>query len=375
MINLFQPSASEAELASISDVFSSNWLGTGSRAAQFERAFGEYVGCPPDEILAVTSCTEGMFQAVAALGLGPGDDVVLPTISFLGAAHAVRSAGARVILADVDPPTLNPTVEHVANALTESTRAILILHYGGGPGAVEAIAELARQRSLSLIEDAACSLGSFAEGRACGTFGDVGIWSFDSMKVMTTGDGGMVWCRSEEIADRIRSSVRLGVSASGFDRRTASSRWWEIEPHGLGRRAAMNDIAAAIGLTQLERLPGFLDRRQEVAAAYDAGLRDLDWVTAPEQQSPLAARIFYWIQMAPGVRDRLAVHMLERGVYTSFRYWPLHKTEIYASDDAFPGADLAAESTLMLPLHQGLSDADVEHVLEAIHAFAPALSK
>ena len=371
MINLFQPTVGEAELAGIKDVFASNWLGTGERVEQFERAFGEYVGRPPDEVQAISSCTEGLFQAVAALGLRPEDDVVLPSISFIGAAHAVCSSGTRVVLCDVDPSTLNATVEHVERAITPATKAVLILHYGGGPGAVAEIAELAEQRSLFLVEDAAVGLGSFTAGRACGTFGDVGVWSFDSMKVMTTGDGGMVWCRSQAMADRIRRGARLGVGSSGFSRRVGSSRWWEIDPPTVGRKGTMNDVAASIGLVQLARLPGFLRRRSEIAAAYDAGLGDLPWVTVPEQYAPRAARIFYWIQTAPKIRDQLAAHLLERGIYTNFQYWPLHKTRMYESGDAFPGADHAAGSTLLLPLHQGLSDADVERVLDAIHALAP----
>lgn len=372
MINLFQPSVGDAELAAISEVFASNWLGTGTRVQQFERAFGEYIGHHADGLVAVTSGTEGLFQAALAAGLGPGDEVVLPTISFVGAAHAVHSLGARVTLCDVDTGSLNPTAEHVAAALTPATRAVLILHYGGGPGDVARISELAKERSLILIEDAACSLGAKSNGRVCGTFGDIGVWSFDAMKVMTTGDGGMVWCRDAEVADHIRRSVRLGGASSGFARRSVSSRWWEIDPQGVGRRAAMNDVMAAIGLVQLDRLPGFLQRRGEIAATYDAGLSDLPWVTVPEPQTLQAARIFYWIQTDPRMRDDVARHLLEREVYTSFRYWPLHRTPLYASRNVFPGASIAADSTLMLPLHQGLSDSDVEHVLDAVHRFVPA---
>jgi dTDP-4-amino-4,6-dideoxygalactose transaminase len=371
MINLFQPYAGEAELVALKGVFCSNWLGSGARTESFERAFGEYVGCTAESMLAVTSCTEGLFQALGALDLGPGDDVILPSVSFVGAAHAVRNTGARVVLSDVDPGTLNPTVEHVAEAVTSATRAIVVLHYGGGPGAIAAISELAREQSAWLIEDAACSLGAFVDGHACGTFGDIGVWSFDSMKVMTTGDGGMIWCRDADLAQRIRQLVRLGEGSSGFGRRTESPRWWEIDPQRVGRRATMNDVAAAIGLVQLKLLPGFLQRRNEIAAVYDAGLSDVAWAYVPEEQTHQAARIFYWIQTAPGLRDRLAHHMLESGVYTSFRYWPLHKTEMYGSSRALPGADVASALTLMLPLHQSLSDSEVEHVLDAVHAFAP----
>lgn len=369
MINLFQPSAGDAELAAVRGVFASNWLGTGERVARFERAFGEYIGRPPEEMLAISSCTEGLFQAVAALGLGPGDEVVLPTVSFVGAAHAVRSAGATVVLCDVDPVTLNPTAACVEAALTPATRAVLILHYGGEPGAVAEIAALAEHRSLALVEDAAIGLGSFVGERACGTFGDVGVWSFDSMKMLTTGDGGMVWCRARPVADRIHAGIRLGAAASGFDRRLGSKRWWEVDPRAVGRRGTMNDVAGAMGLVQLARLPEFLRRREEVAAAYDEALRDLSWIITPRASAPRAARAFYWVQTPAGVRDDLAAHLLKRDVYTTFRYWPLHRTRMYGSDRAFPEADRAAASTLLLPLHQGLSDSEVESVVAAIGSF------
>lgn len=370
MINLFQPSVGNVELAAIRDVFSSSWLGTGDRVADFERVFAEYIGRLAPEVVAVTSCTEGLFQAVAALGLTPGDAVILPSISFIGAAHAVRTSGAEVVLCDVDPITLNPTVEHVERVITPEAKAVLILHYGGAPGDVAKIAELAARRSLLLIEDAACSLGSFEDERACGTFGDVGVWSFDSMKVLTTADGGMVWCRNPAITDGIRNGVKLGVGSSGFGRAT-SPRWWEIEPVTIGRRAAMNDVAAAMGLVQLAQLSGFLCRRRDIAATYDVALGDLSWLMPPKPRAEGAAHTFYWIQTGPDIRDRLAEHLLERQIYTTFRYWPLHRTSMYRCDAAFAGADQAADSTLLLPLHQALSDADVERVVDAIRSFRP----
>jgi len=371
MINLFQPTAGDAELAAIRGAFASNWLGTGPRTAEFETAFATYVGCPAGEFVAITSCTEGLFQAMAALDLGPGDEVVLPTISFIGAAHAVHSTGARIVLCDVDPLTLNPTVEHIADAITPATKAVMLLHYGGGPGSIAEIAALTTRLGVVLVEDAACSLGAFTDEVACGTFGDIGIWSFDSMKVMTTGDGGMLWCRDPAMADRIRCAVRLGGATTGFSQRSRSSRWWELEPERDGRRAAMNDLTAAMGLVQLGRLPEFLDRRREIAVAYDAALADLPWLVVPESQTRQTARIFYWVQVPAGVRDRLATHLLERDVYASFRYWPLHRTQMYRAAGPFPGADHAAEATLMLPLHQGLSDSEAAQVLAALRAFKP----
>src|SRR5262249_52034108 len=131
MINLFQPSLGEAEVEAIREVFTSNWLGPGSRVQAFEQMFAKYIGRPANEFVAVTSCTEALFQTVVGLGIGPGDEVILPSVSFVGAAHAVRNTGARVVLCDVDPATLNPKIEHFERAITGKTKAIIVLHYGG----------------------------------------------------------------------------------------------------------------------------------------------------------------------------------------------------------------------------------------------------
>jgi aminotransferase len=369
VINLFEPAVGHAEVAAVDGVFASGWLGAGCLVGEFRQAFASQLGCNAGDLVAVTSCTEGLFQAMDALELGPDDEVVLPAISFVGAAHAVRSTGARVSLCDVDPLTLNPTVEHMAAAVTHATRCVVVLHYGGHAGDVVDIAELARRHSLSLVEDAACGLGTTVDGQACGTFGDIGVWSFDAMKVVTTGDGGMVWTRRPEVAERIRRAVSLGGGPPGFARRSGSSRWWEVDAAAPGRRAGMNDVCAAIGLVQLGRLNTFLERRHEIVAAYQQGLADVPWLRVRGQPEPGSAPIFSWIQTAAGTRDRLATHLLERGIYTSFRYWPLHRIPLYACDGHFPGADEAARTTLLLPLHQGLSDEDVARVIETVRAF------
>jgi aminotransferase len=370
IVNLFEPSVGAGELSAMREVVASRWLGTGRRTAAFQEAFAQYLRMPCGTLLAVTSCTEGLFQAVAALDLAACDEVIVPTVSFVGAAHAVLSAGASPVLCDVDARTLNPTVEHIDAALTPATRAVLLLHYGGALGSVVEISQFARENGLTLIEDAACGLGSFAGELACGTVGDIGVWSFDPMKVMTTGDGGMVWARDAEIASRIFDSVRLGEGDSGFARRSGTSRWWEIEPRAAGRRAAMNDLAAAIGLQQLKRLPEFLDRRHRIAERYEAALSDLEWLRLPPPRRTGEARCFYWIQVPDQLRDRLAGDLLAQGIYASFRYWPLHKTRLYASERSFPGADCAAACTLLLPLHQGLTPTDVERVVHGVRSFA-----
>lgn len=374
MINLFQPDVGAAELAAVADVFASDWLGNGPRSSEFEAAFGDYLGCGSREVLAIASCTEGLFQAIATLGVGPGDEVILPSVSFVGAANAVRATGARVVPCDVDPWRLNPTVAHVERALTPATRAIVVLHYGGLPGDVAEIARLARTRGVALVEDAALGIGGTAHEMPCGTVGDIGVWSFDAMKVITAGDGGMVWCRDIDRADRLRVTIRNGVASAGMARSQSTQRWWEIDPVAGGRRATLNDIAAAIGLVQLSRLPEILARRREVIRAYEQALSELPWLRLCPPRTTDAAPTFFWVQV-DGDRDRFARHMVEHSVYVNFRYWPLHRMTLFRTTASMSGADSAADTTLLLPLHPRLSDRDVEQVVDAVMSYDARASR
>src|ERR1043165_995399 len=175
VINVFQPSLGESELAAIRGVFEVNWPGAGPQLEKFCSEFGRLIGIDKGQLTTVSSCTEGLFQAVEALGLKSGDEVILPSVSFVGAGHAILASGATPVLCDVDPRTLNPSEEMIQQAIGPRTKAIIVLHYGGHPGRVEEIAALAKSRSLFLIEDAACAIGARSGSRMCGTFGDIGV--------------------------------------------------------------------------------------------------------------------------------------------------------------------------------------------------------
>ncbi|GAA2795038.1 DegT/DnrJ/EryC1/StrS aminotransferase family protein [Crossiella cryophila] len=379
-INVFQPSLGAEEAAAVAEVFESNWLGYGARAAAFEAAFAAHLDVPAEQVFHINSATSGLFLAIELLGLGPGDDVVLPSAHFVAAGNAVAASGARPVFCDVDPHTMNPSAEHIAAALTPATKAVLTLHFGGQPGDIEAVAKLCRERDITLIEDAACAVASTVDGRACGTFGDIAVWSFDAMKILVTGDGGMFYARDPEVAARAKrlAYFGLGKSASGFVKSKArAQRWWDLEIEEFGRRIMGNDITGALGSVQLAKLPGFVERRLEIAAAYDRLLADVPGVRTPP---PLPAGhrssgYFYWIQCETALRDRIAADLLAAGVYTTFRYPPLHRVPIYGAVDAdLPGTELAAETTILLPLHQSISDDDVAVVVDSVKASVAALA-
>lgn len=372
MIRWMQPSLGRRELEAVECVFADAWPGAGPRVREFEQAFASHLAVPAEQMIAVTSCTEGLFQVLAALGLEDDEEVILPTVSYVGAAHAVRAAGARIRLADIDLRTLNPTVADIRRCMTSRTRAVLLLHFGGRAGWVEEIAELTRRNGVLLIEDAACAVGArAASGAACGTLGDIGLWSFDAMKLLTAGDGGMIRVARADVRQKIDRAIRLGGVRSGWEGAASADAWWITEPETTGRRAFMNDLTAAIALVQLSRLAELRQRRAKVAAAYDRLLESVDWVTRPNRLLPQDDAYFYWIQTTPKQRDAIAHALKQAGVYTTFRYWPLHRQSLYADPGCFPGADRAAAKTLLLPLHADLSQEEIARICDIILRLGP----
>ncbi len=371
MINVFQPSLGGYELQAVKDVFRSNWLGKGQRTQDFEYAFADRMGVSREKITSVSCCTEGMFQAIELLGLGAGDEVILPTISFVGAANAVAHSGATPVFCDVDIHSLNVTAVHISEKITPRTRAVIVLQYGGVPPEMSEILGLCEDRNLRLIEDTACGVASRYHGRYCGTLGDVGVWSFDAMKILVTGDGAMMYFGNEALAKKARLSTYLGLTtSSGFS--GTGNKWWEFEIDGYGRRAIMNDLASAIGLVQLKRLPEFIERRAAIWRRYQEGIGVSDlyiYQPPPIPQGIDSSYYLYWLQT--NQRDELAAHLKRAGIYTTFRYYPLHFVAGYGEvrRGSLPNAEWAAEHTLCLPIHQSLTDAEVDFIIEKVEEF------
>ncbi|MCM3920964.1 DegT/DnrJ/EryC1/StrS family aminotransferase [Frankia sp. AiPs1] len=378
MISLFQPQVGDDELKAVSDVFSSRWLGHGPRTEAFEAAFAAHLGVPADRVIFLNSGTAGLFLGLETLNLGPGDEVVLPSTSFVSAANAIMVTGARPVFCDVDPGTQNPGVEDVRRVVTPRTRAVVVLHYGGYPGRVTEIAEYCREEGLTLLEDAACAPASRVGGRAVGTFGDLAIWSFDAMKVIVTGDGGMLYVRDEGRAKRARRLAYHGLErSSGFRYAGVSQRWWELAVPEIGRRLIGNDLTAAIGAVQLERLPRMVARRRDIVERYDRELAGVPGVRRPPALPPghESSYYFYWVRLDPAVRDAVAQDLLAAGIYTTVRYAPLHRVSTYgAGPVTLPGADRAGRETLCLPLHPGLDDSDVSLIVDRLTTAVAARS-
>lgn len=376
MINVFQPSLDEQEVEAVREVFKSNWLAKGKKVEEFERLFAEYQGVTPQQMVSTTCATEGLFSIFEIIGLAHGDEVIMPTIGFVATASAVCNVGAKPVFCDVDLRTLNMTMQSIEAVFTNRTKAILVNHYGGYPAEMEKIADLCHSRGIYLIEDAACAIGSSINGKKVGTFGDFAVWSFDSMKILVSGgDGGMIYCHGVEKAKYMREHLYLGLregGKSGLEKsKGTKDRWWEYEISQYGRRAIMNDVTASIGLVQLSKLDKFLQRRIEVAQKYFDLLKGIgDLVLPPKPKvGEVMTYYLYWIQTKK--RDELARYLLDNNVYTTFRYWPLHKVSMFHHDidKRLSNAELVTNITLNLPCHHSLSDNEIEYIASKIKDF------
>ena len=281
MINVMQPSLGQEELDRLKKVFESNWIGKGPLVKEFERAYAEHLGSSADRVLSTNCCSEGLFSSMYICDIMPGDEVIVPTVSFVGAGNAVCANGSKLVLCDVDPRTLNARAEDIEKVITPKTKAILLLHYGGIPCDMDAIMPLAEHYGLKVIEDCAAGVCSSYKGRALGTFGDMGMWSFDAMKILVCGDGAILHFNTPELREKADKWLYFGLQAKSGYENSVAQKWWEFDISCYGHRAIMNDVTAAIALEQLKKLPMFMEKRSAVHNAYNDNLADLGWMDMP----------------------------------------------------------------------------------------------
>jgi len=369
------PDIGEEEIAAVVECLRSGWVTTGPTARRFEAAFRDYLGTDLQAI-SVNSATAGLHLALESLGIGPGDEVIVPTLTFTATAEVVRYLGAQPVLVDVDPATLNIDPQAVEAAITPRTRAIVPVHYAGMACDMDAILALARRHHLRVVEDAAHAFPTRYQGRLVGTLdSDITVFSFYANKTMTTGEGGMVVVRDPELARRIKLMRLHGISQDAFDRYVSKTPAWFYEVVAAGFKYNLTDIAAAIGIEQLRKIDRFLERRQALAARYDTALAGLPLVLPPRPEGDSThAWHLYVVRLradAPLQRDELINRLSERGIGTSVHFIPLHRQPYWrencaAEPSRFPVAEAAYGAMLTLPLYTRMGDADQQRVIDAL---------
>ena len=365
-------SIDQRDIRAVVDVLNSDWLTTGPKGLEFERAFAALTGA--GEAVAVNSGTAALHTAMHVLGVGPSDEVIVPTMTFAASANCIVYRGATPVFADVEPHTLLIDVGDVENKITPRTRAIIAVDYAGQPCDYDALRELAQRHRLALVADACHSLGGAYKSRPVGTLADLNIFSLHPVKAMTTGEGGVVTTASFETAHAMRRFRNHGITSDHFEREQVGS--WLYAMVELGYNYRMNDIQAALGLSQTEKLSRWIARRRAIAQRYDLAIARLPGLHALRVKADIDhAYHLYVIEL-----DSARVHADRARVFAALRaenigvnvhYLPVHLHPYYRETFATcagmcPVAEAAYERILSLPMFPAMSDDDVEDVIEAL---------
>ena len=369
----FRPQIGEAELAAVRDVLTSGWLTSGPRAGEFESAFAAYVGC--DHAVAVASGTAALLLSLEALGVGPGDEVLIPTLTFAAAAAVICQLGARPVLVDCLPDALTLDPVDLKRRITPRSHVIMPMHYGGRPCAMDPIIEIARGHGLAIVEDAAHALPAEYRGRRVGSIGEATCFSFYANKPITTGEGGMVTTNSADIARRVRLMAHHGLDRS-VPTRTGARQSWRYDIVAPGYKANLSDIAAALGLRQLERCDAFQSARERCATRYAAALAGVPGVQAPSfDPDSRSAWHLYVVQIDSDAlaieRDAVCERLASAGIASSVHYLPLHMHPYYRDalghrPGDLPNATRAYDRMLSLPIFPDLADEAIDRAVLAL---------
>lgn len=372
-----RPDIGEAEIDAVARTLRSGWVTTGPETKAFEQEFADHLGGGLQAI-AVNSATAGLHLALEAIGIGPGDEVIAPTLTFTATVEVARYLGADARLVDVDPVTLNIDPAAVEAAITPATRAILPVHYGGLACDMPALFDIARRHGLQVVEDAAHALPTTCGGTLVGQLPSAAsVFSFYANKTMTTGEGGMVVARDEALAARMRVMRLHGISRDAFDRFTSRTPAWYYEIVAPGFKYNLTDIAAALGRVQLQRLPAFVQRRRQLAARYLRELKDLPLILpADAPAGDTHAWHLFVLRLSDAVhvtRDEVIQRLSDAGIGTSVHYVPLHRQPYWRDryglmPEQFPHAEQAYRRMFSIPLFTAMSDDEQGRVIAALRA-------
>lgn len=368
-IPVMVPWLAEEEAEAAAAVVRSGWVAQGPRVAEFERAFAARVGA--QDGVAVTSCTTALHLGLLLLGVGSGDDVVVPSLSFIATANAVRYVGANPVFADVDAGTGNVTAETIAAVATPATRAVVAVHQGGVPADVDGIRDFCGEHNIQVLEDAACAAGSTYQGHPVGAAATVAAWSFHPRKILTTGEGGMLTMDDAAWATRARRLREHGMDVSAADRHVSAQpvleRYLET-----AYNYRMTDLQAAIGLVQLGRLDAMVQRRRDLAARYHDALEDVPGVT-PVRDPEYGTTNYqsFWVLLDNGFplsRNELLAVLAQRGVSARRGIMAAHREAAYAGHPhgPLPITEQLTDRSLILPLFHAMTEAQQDVVVSVL---------
>jgi perosamine synthetase len=362
----------EEDIVDVVDVLRSDWLTTGPRVSEFEQSIADYVGA--EYVVAVNSGTAALHAAMFALGVGKGDEVIVPTMTFAATANCVVYQGATPVFVDVEPDTLLIDPADVEKKITSRTMAIIGVDYAGQPCDWDALHAIAERHDLFLVDDGCHALGAEYKGHRIGAVADVTVFSFHPVKHITTGEGGAVTTNRVELAERLKRFRNHGIDTDHHQRKAKGA--WYYEMTSLGYNYRLTDFQCALGQSQLKKLPQFLERRNQIAKRYDAGFKDVSGIkTLARKEECIHAHHLYVLcvnSIVAGIdRNELYQDLISKGIGTNVHYIPVHLHPYYRESFATksgmcPAAEMAFERILSLPIHPAMTNDDVQMVIREV---------
>lgn len=368
-IPFHRPYITDDEITAVNEAMRSGWLTMGEKTHEFERLFSQYTGMPFS--VAVNSGTAALHLALCCIGLKPGDEVIIPSLTFVATAEVIRYFNASPVLADISRETHCIIPDSIAKHITPKTRAILPVHFAGQPADMDEILSLAENKGLRVIEDAAHALPASYKGKMIGALGDITCFSFYATKTLTTGEGGMAVTASADWEDLMKQLRLHGISRDAWNRYAASGSWQYDVVHA-GYKYNMTDISAAMGIEQLKKVDLMLDMRRSIAQQYTTAFSQSDGLipyTVKEDRE--SSWHLYPLKLNPDAlsinRDRFIEELKKAGITTSVHFIPLYRFTYYKGNPAeYPEAEWVFERSLSLPIYPGMSDEEVEYVIEKV---------
>lgn len=362
MISVFGSKVGSEELKEIKTSLDNQWLGMGAKVNKLEKILSGYIGNP--DFVLVDSGSNALHVAIEALELPERSEIILPAVTWISCATAIELAGHTPVFVDVDYRTLNIDLNSLYRSISNKTVAIMVVHYAGFPSEIHDF-------GLPVISDCAHAIDTFIGGRHIGNVYDISVFSFDGVKNIAAGELGGVTSIDPKYTDNVRNLRYCGIKKSGYESRTDKNRWWEYEIKKPFPKMLPNDITASIGIAQFKKLDSLQVRRKEIWGIYQQQLKDIDWLICPPDVSITDRHSYftYFIKVINGERDRLAKYLLDKSIYTTVRYHPLHLIDRYNGGHSLPVAEKLNEELLNIPIHPNLSDRELEYIIQTIKDF------
>ncbi len=367
MIPVFKPSYDERELEALREPFRSGWIGLGPKTKEFEDKFADYIGV--DHAVGLNSATAALHLGLLVADVEKGEVITTP-MTFVSTNMAILYNNATPVFADIEEDTLNINYEEIEKRINPKTKAIVVVHYGGHACDMDPIMELANRRGVKVIEDAAHGCGGEYRGKKLGSIGDIGCFSFHAVKNLATGDGGMITCHNGQYDARLRKLRWVGISKDTWKRSEIENKYsWFYTVEEMGYKCHMNDIAAAIGLVQLEKLEKLNQKRRDIVKIYNENLKNLGWLQTPVNKEYAKSACHNYV-VKVNERDRFMQYLQDHGISSSVHYFPNHLYDLFKDyRTPLPVTERVWKKIVTLPLYPDMTDEHVENIVETIRNF------